>query len=442
MPSTTLNQRGRDDLEERLGLRTELVAKFVDSYVGDFQGQELRAADRLLSGRSVTAAEFNRVVELFGTEAAVLLDRNGDALEVTPSDPSLIGTNLSHKYPHLQTATEGRAAVSNVVPSAVEGIPIVAFAVPFSTPAGRRVFSGAFDVTSTPLAAYVRRAAAVAPNHIYLLDSEGTSIASNDADRQGPSLPAPEDPASKNAFEVSGFHSPEGNYVTTAPVPGTTWRIALVAPESDLYAPIEGFQRWVPWLLWLGFAAGGLLSVALVGRLLDSRVELHRLARVDGLTALRNRTGIDEALHSELAAARRHGHDLAVLLIDVDDFKAFNDGYGHAVGDEILCLVAKCLRDEMRQEDSIGRWGGDEFLVVLPYTGAIGAEVIGQRLHERVARTPLVVTGVLVSTTISVGCATNTDKDDVAALVARADGALYEAKRGGRNQIATGGVPG
>ncbi len=376
------------------------------------------------------------MVELFGTEAAVLLDRDGDALQVTPSDPSLIGTNLSHKYPHLQAATEGHAAVSNVVPSAVEGIPIVAFAVPFSTPAGRRVFSGAFDVTSTPFAAYVRRAAAVAPNRIYLLDSEGTSIASNDADPQVPSLPAPEDPASKTAFEVSEFHSPEGDYVTTALVPGTPWRIALVAPESNLYAPIEGFQRWVPWLLWLGFAAGGLLSVVLVGRLLDSRIELHRLARVDGLTALRNRTGIDEALHSELAGARRHGHEVAVLLVDVDDFKELNDGYGHATGDEILRLVADCLRAEVRQEDLIGRWGGDEFVAVLPHTGTIGPEAIGQRLHERVARTPLVIGGVPVSTTISIGCATSTGVDDVAALMARADGALYEAKRAGRNQIA------
>jgi diguanylate cyclase (GGDEF)-like protein len=167
---------------------------------------------------------------------------------------------------------------------------------------------------------------------------------------------------------------------------------------------------------------------------------LHRIverqALVDGLTGLANRRHCEEALKAELSRARRFGTPLTAVLADLDDFKEVNDDYGHATGDVVLREFAAVLRENLRDADIAGRWGGEEFLVLLPGTDAEG----GARLAERIRvaleeRTILGGDGAPVRVTCSAGVATLPPAPDVETLVAWADGALYRAKRAGKNRV-------
>jgi diguanylate cyclase (GGDEF)-like protein len=160
-------------------------------------------------------------------------------------------------------------------------------------------------------------------------------------------------------------------------------------------------------------------------RLLDRAT---RESRTDALTGLSNRRGIEERLNDEVARAIRFGHPLAVLMIDLDDFKSINDRYGHAVGDDILRSTAIAIDNSVRSIDIAGRYGGEEFLVVLPETDASGAEVVAERIRASVER---------LGATVSIGLSPIRAEDSSASiLVGRADEALYEAKRTGKNRIA------
>lgn len=159
--------------------------------------------------------------------------------------------------------------------------------------------------------------------------------------------------------------------------------------------------------------------------------ELRKLSTVDALTDLFNRRFLDETLQLELDRARRYKHDLSILMLDVDHFKKFNDQHGHDMGDRVLKAVALAMKASLRVTDFACRYGGEEFLMILPDTPACGALDTGERI--RLAVEALVVDGLKV--TISIGCATfpDFDTDTQGKLVEKADQALYEAKRQGRN---------
>ena len=156
------------------------------------------------------------------------------------------------------------------------------------------------------------------------------------------------------------------------------------------------------------------------------------LADTDTLTGLHNRRRLEALLQNEKARAERYQHTFSVLLLDLDHFKAVNDKHGHATGDEVLKRVAYLLRDETRSIDRVGRWGGEEFLVLAPELGMEEAECLAQRLCEAVALFDFGVAGPL---TASFGVATNTPDDTIKTLLARADKALYQAKAEGRNRV-------
>jgi diguanylate cyclase (GGDEF)-like protein len=162
--------------------------------------------------------------------------------------------------------------------------------------------------------------------------------------------------------------------------------------------------------------------------------ELDSLARVDALTGMRNRRDIEERLLAELSAAGRHQSNLAVLLIDIDHFKSVNDTQGHQIGDAVLCATAQTIQSTLRAEDSVGRWGGEEFLAVLPDTDADGALTIAERLRAQVAKPGLANSDPRDTITITIGAAvwTSGGIDD---LISRADHALYTGKGAGRNNV-------
>ena len=164
--------------------------------------------------------------------------------------------------------------------------------------------------------------------------------------------------------------------------------------------------------------------------------ELKRASRHDPLTGLLNRRAIDEALAAEVQRARRLGVPFSVLMLDVDHFKPINDTHGHAAGDRALQHLATLLTSQMRDIDRVGRYGGEEFVVLLPGTPQEQAHGLAQRLCEKVAALPPMWRDTPLPVTVSIGLAEWLgDSDGLPALLARADAALYRAKEGGRNRV-------
>ena len=162
--------------------------------------------------------------------------------------------------------------------------------------------------------------------------------------------------------------------------------------------------------------------------------ELEKLARTDVLTGLANRRHADDVLRATIASARRHGRTLSAVLIDIDRFKGVNDGHGHAAGDAVLREVALRLLAGLREEDTAARWGGEEFLLLLPDSPDAG--VVCERLRCAIAGRPIDVHGVLqLGVSASFGWAAWSGEETGEALVARADLALYAAKDGGRDRV-------
>jgi diguanylate cyclase (GGDEF)-like protein len=167
---------------------------------------------------------------------------------------------------------------------------------------------------------------------------------------------------------------------------------------------------------------------------------LHRLveqqALIDSLTGLANRRSLEDTLRSELARAARFDHQLCVIFADLDYFKRVNDRYGHAAGDEVLKAFATALRETVRESDVAGRWGGEEFALVLTGTGSAGGARFAERaraaLEHHAVRMP---DGADVTVTASFGVAAYPECEELGELLAAADSALYTAKREGRNRV-------
>jgi diguanylate cyclase (GGDEF)-like protein len=179
---------------------------------------------------------------------------------------------------------------------------------------------------------------------------------------------------------------------------------------------------------------------ALHDELARRNAELEQLARTDVLTGLANRRHADDALRATTASARRHGRTLCAVLVDIDRFKSVNDVHGHAAGDAVLREVAARLTAGLREEDVAARWGGEEFLLLLP--DSPDASVVCERLRAAISERPVNVHGLLeLHVSASFGWAPWTGEETGEALVGRADLALYAAKAGGRDRVVAAGEP-
>jgi two-component system chemotaxis family response regulator WspR len=177
-------------------------------------------------------------------------------------------------------------------------------------------------------------------------------------------------------------------------------------------------------------------------KLLEINARLERLSNVDGLTGLSNRRYFDEYVAAQWKVNSRQRTPLSILMIDVDDFKKYNDTYGHLAGDTVLRSVAAAIQASFRRPtDLAARFGGEEFVVVLPATPQAGLRALGEHLIASVAELniPHSAASAADHVTVSVGGATTIPRweDPLAALIQTADEALYEAKRSGKNRIAT-----
>jgi diguanylate cyclase (GGDEF)-like protein len=288
------------------------------------------------------------------------------------------------------------------------------------------------------------------------------------------------------------YDAPDGVAVlgAMAEVPRTDWKVVAEIPASTAYADIRRLRNTTVLLVLvlllvvgslahgLGLlivlplerlsraanrVAGGDLDVDvpasgggevsqlagvfndMVRRLREGRAELERLSVTDELTGLVNRRRLTTELQREVQRSDRHGRTFAVLMLDVDRFKHFNDTYGHPAGDAVLKRVARILGDNARDVDTAARYGGEEFLVILPETAADGAALVAERIRGSMEGDRFTPDGgsAEVSVTVSIGYAVFPEHARTPeTMIEAADQALYRSKEGGRNRVTAAEVPG
>jgi diguanylate cyclase (GGDEF)-like protein len=164
----------------------------------------------------------------------------------------------------------------------------------------------------------------------------------------------------------------------------------------------------------------------------EANKELKRASSIDKLTQINNRLKLDEVLEYNFSISTRYKTGLSILILDIDYFKEVNDQFGHLVGDVVLTELAGILKSCVRESDTVGRWGGEEFLVILPHTRLEDAKKVAEKIRAAVEKTDFPKAGHI---TCSIGAASFCEGDDSEKLLSRADMALYHAKSCGRNQV-------
>jgi len=205
------------------------------------------------------------------------------------------------------------------------------------------------------------------------------------------------------------------------------WRLALV--DAGLLAFI------VATIAYFAFVHPKDLQIrAMMATLEEAKLDAENLARFDALTGVLSRRALLEALNTEVERATRYGSALACLMLDLDHFKKFNDTYGHQFGDKVLHQIAQVISGHCRTNDFLGRYGGEEFLVILPETRMDGATTFAERVRSAVAETSLEQNEERI--TVSIGVAEWRNGDgSMSKLISQADQALLQAKAAGRNRV-------
>ena len=193
-------------------------------------------------------------------------------------------------------------------------------------------------------------------------------------------------------------------------------------------------------VVFLSFVCSSTRLLVTQHRLVQLKDALRREASRDGLTGLWNRKAIFEILDRELLRAERDRQPVALIMIDVDHFKAINDSRGHVAGDAVLRIIASGIAAVVRPYDSVGRYGGEEFLIVAPGCGLTEAAELAERVRSHVAGCNIMVGGSSVSVSLSLGVAAGQTGADAEKLLQAADAALYQAKKAGRNRVEPGVV--
>ena len=182
------------------------------------------------------------------------------------------------------------------------------------------------------------------------------------------------------------------------------------------------------------------INLTLEAKIEERTRELHIQANTDPLTSILNRRAILQNLENEISQCERHNQLCSVLMLDVDYFKKINDSYGHQFGDDVLVMIADTITQTCRQTDYVGRYGGEEFLIILTQTNEQQAKELAERIRKNISAlssfSPLLLQSEC-SISCSIGIATLTEDHNIHALIKRADEAVYNAKHGGRNRVAT-----
>jgi diguanylate cyclase (GGDEF)-like protein len=216
-------------------------------------------------------------------------------------------------------------------------------------------------------------------------------------------------------------------------------RLHALRPERTIKATVAPYQRRIRYAAMGSFALLVLVALLFAGPILRLLGEFRRVATqasTDSLTGLANRRMFDEELALEWRRADRVGDSLALVLLDLDDFKRVNDAHGHQAGDAVLRAVGEILGSGVRQVDLAGRYGGEEFALILPETDLAGAQRLAERLRVALENAATEIpSGDTLTTTASFGVAVKGELESAEDLVAAADEALYAAKRAGKNRV-------
>lgn len=204
-------------------------------------------------------------------------------------------------------------------------------------------------------------------------------------------------------------------------------------PTLPMSAPALSAMRYLNIVLTFGVL--GLLAFYYFRQVGESEARLRRMASTDPLTGLYNRRRLMEFAEYEAVRRKRSAAPMCVLLADIDHFKGFNDRYGHETGDRVLQTVAEVWRQTLREQDTIARWGGEEFIAVMPGADLAAAEAVANRLREAVAVSPIEANGQLLTVCMTFGVSQYRPIEPIEACIARADEALYAGKAGGRNCV-------
>lgn len=230
----------------------------------------------------------------------------------------------------------------------------------------------------------------------------------------------------------------------------TTWEQRPYLFRFDNYRPITGLADFMyqnSTIIPLKETGGNVEYICLIlydvtetavsrMRLQEANKRLHLMSRTDGLTGLLNRKTWEEEVNEEFRRFQRYKRTSCMLMFDIDHFKEINDTHGHVVGDDVIRKTARVLMESIRGVDIAGRYGGEEFAVMLVDTGIKGAHVVAERIRRQIARSAIETDEKTVQFTISMGVAELTkDIDSTTQWIERADKGLYQAKNSGRNNV-------
>jgi len=306
---------------------------------------------------------------------------------------------------------------------------------------GRFIGATGVGITVDTLSQLINRYQQRFQRRIYFVDSEGKVVLSGHAngttavslqEQPGIGTIAPDILSATIPCALSYDLDGDTVLVNAREIPELGWYLVVEQSESDELQHIKQ-AFWLDIAICILVTASVLLLVWYTVNRYHRRLE--QLVTIDHLTGCLNRRTFELMLRYAINNTRRSAQPLSLLLCDIDYFKQINDQQGHAAGDAVLRQLGRLIRAALRQNDVIARWGGEEFLLLLPGTSLSDAVGVAEKLRQRIAAHDFRVAGRLQSITVSVGVAQHDDGEDANTLFDRADRALYQAKDNGRNRV-------
>jgi diguanylate cyclase (GGDEF)-like protein len=360
-----------------------------------------------------------------GVNWLAVLQPDGTLVGASPRSQAEQAASLRTNPGFRLAVATGRLSYGDV--KTEQGVAVVYGFQPYTAGEGARVL--VVPAAASDVASLLRSVLDVTASRAYVVDSTGAMVVASDHTPAGSAIP---DKRLAAAAHRIGKGVVGDAYYLTLPIDGSAWRAVIATSRSGLLAPTQGANR-VAWLVFAGFAAAVTLTIIVGTSTIIGSARLAHARLHDALTGLPGRA----LFLDETRTAIAHKRTVAVLFLDLDGFKPVNDTYGHAAGDQLLVEVAQRLKAATRLTDFVGRFGGDEFLVLCrdPGDDHNDTTALAERIRDLLSR-PFEIDGHTVCIGASIGIATLGPGTDTAeALIRNADCALYEAKRNGGGRV-------